>query len=44
MDLPPRDQELLSEWQGKRSRIEAALEENGLRYYRFGRVLPQEIR
>ena len=44
MDLPPRDQALLSDWQAKRSRIEVALEENGLRYYRFGRVLPQDAR
>jgi hypothetical protein len=41
MDLPPQDQEHLNDWRDKRARIEAALEENGLRYYRFGRVLPQ---
>jgi len=28
-------------WKEKRARVEATLEENGLRYYRFGRVLPQ---
>ncbi len=28
-------------WKEKRERVERALEENGLRYYRFGRVLPQ---
>jgi hypothetical protein len=28
-------------WKEKRGRVERALEENGLRYYRFGRVLPQ---
>jgi len=28
-------------WKERRTRVEAALEENGLRYYRFGRVLPQ---
>src|SRR5262245_4141158 len=41
MDLPPNDAERLADWQTQRARIEAALEENGLRYYRFGRVLPQ---
>lgn len=28
-------------WTERRARVEHALEENGLRYYRFGRVLPQ---
>jgi hypothetical protein len=42
MDLPPRrGTPEFDTWQEKRERIEAALEENGLRYYRFGRVLPQ---
>lgn len=41
MDLPPQDHDLLEDWREKRTRIEAALVENGLRYYRFGRVLPQ---
>lgn len=42
MDLPPREgTPEFVEWQEKRARIEAALEDNGLRYYRFGRVLPQ---
>lgn len=42
MDLPPEaDAPEYSEWQKRRRRIEAALEENGLRYFRFGRVLPQ---
>lgn len=42
MDLPPEaDTSEYSEWQKRRRRIEAALEENGLRYFRFGRVLPQ---
>jgi hypothetical protein len=41
MDLPPQGQEQFHDWKDKRARIEAALEENGLRYYRFGRVLPQ---
>ncbi|EKN6343871.1 transposase [Yersinia enterocolitica] len=42
MDLPPKEgsPEYL-EWKEKREKIEAVLEENGLRYYRFGRVLPQ---
>lgn len=42
MDLPPKkgSPEYL-EWKEKREKIEAVLEENGLRYYRFGRVLPQ---
>ena len=43
MDVPPPKsrQEDLSLWQESRGRIEAALAENGLRYYRFGRILPQ---
>ena len=43
MDLPPDsdDLNLFDEWRAKRERVEEALEENGLRYYRFGRVLPQ---
>ena len=41
MDLPPHDPESLEYWKERRAKIEAALEENGLRYYRFGRVLPQ---
>jgi hypothetical protein len=42
MDLPPeKDTPEFIEWKRKRARVEAALEENGLRYYRFGRVLPQ---
>jgi hypothetical protein len=42
MDLPPKDgTPEFDEWREKRARIEAALEDNGLRYYRFGRVLPQ---
>lgn len=41
MDLPPNDPENLKEWRAKRARVEAVLEENGLRYFRFGRVLPQ---
>lgn len=41
MDLSPDDPEALQEWRTKRTRIEAVLEQNGLRYFRFGRVLPQ---
>ncbi|WP_420064077.1 transposase [Pectobacterium colocasium] len=42
MDLPPKAGTLeYSEWQEKRERIERVLEDSGLRYYRFGRILPQ---
>lgn len=42
MDLPPIDgTPEYDEWKEKRKRVEHALEGNGLRYYRFGRVLPQ---
>lgn len=42
MDLAPTgDVEAYEEWKERRARVERALEENGLRYYRFGRVLPQ---
>jgi hypothetical protein len=42
MDLPPKQgTPEFDAWKEKRERVEAALEENGLRYYRFGRVLPQ---
>jgi hypothetical protein len=42
MDLPPmEDGPELEEWRMKRARIESVLEENGLRYFRFGRILPQ---
>ncbi|EBN8865737.1 TPA: transposase, partial [Salmonella enterica subsp. enterica serovar Senftenberg] len=42
MDLPPKEEtpEYI-EWKEKREKIEAVLQDNGLRYYRFGRVLPQ---
>lgn len=43
MDLAPHDPDYLKEWKVKRARVEAAIEENGLRYYRFGRVLPQGV-
>jgi hypothetical protein len=42
MDLPPKQgTPEFDTWKEKRERVEAALEDNGLRYYRFGRVLPQ---
>jgi hypothetical protein len=42
MDLPPTPGTAeYDEWKERRARVERALEENGLRYYRFGRVLPQ---
>lgn len=41
MDLPPSDGASLEDWRTKRTRVEAVLEENGLRYFRFGRILPQ---
>lgn len=42
MDLPPKKESpLYAEWLEKRERIESVLEESGLRYYRFGRILPQ---
>lgn len=42
MDLP-RDEtdESLEDWRAQRRKIEALLGQNGLRYFRFGRVLPQ---
>lgn len=42
MDLPPmQGTPEYGTWKEKRERVERVLEENGLRYYRFGRVLPQ---
>lgn len=42
MDLHPElGTPEFSGWRERRERIEAALEDNGLRYYRFGRILPQ---
>jgi hypothetical protein len=42
MDLPLEPDSLVYESRNEaRKRVEAALEENGLRYFRFGRVLPQ---
>lgn len=43
MDLPPEDPEALQGWRAKRARVQAVLEQNGLRYFRFGRVLPQGV-
>jgi REase_DpnII-MboI len=41
MDFPPDEKsEEFSEWKAGRDRVIHALEEIGLRYYRFGRVLP----
>jgi REase_DpnII-MboI len=41
MDLPPADPDALLYWRERRDRVEAVLEQNGLRYFRFGRLLPQ---
>lgn len=43
MDLPPMDPDRREQWKELRARVEAELEANGLRYYRFGRVLPQGV-
>ena len=43
MDLPPMDAERREQWKELRARVEAELEANGVRYYRFGRVLPQGV-
>ncbi len=42
MDLPPEQgtPEFIA-WKSKRDKLDRVLDENGLRYYRFGRVLPQ---
>lgn len=42
MDFTPKQGiEEFDTWKERRERIESALEDNGLRYYRFGRILPQ---
>lgn len=42
MDVAPEGSEDSTEnWHAQRARIVTSLEENGLRYFRFGRVLPQ---
>ena len=43
MDLPPMDAERREQWKELRARVETELEANGVRYYRFGRVLPQGV-
>jgi hypothetical protein len=41
MDIAPReDSPNFADWKAGRDRVVQVLEENGLRYYRFGRVLP----
>lgn len=40
MDTKPVDQAEVENWKEGRARIEAVLAEDGLRYYRHGRVLP----
>ncbi|MBD8144113.1 transposase [Pantoea agglomerans] len=41
MDLPPKQgSPEFFEWSEKRERVEAALHDNGFRYYRSGRILP----
>ncbi len=43
MDLPPKQGTSdFNTWKENREAIEAVLGENGLRYYRFGRILPQD--
>ena len=42
MDLVPDEEgETHEDWRAQRRKIETVLEQNGLRYFRFGRVLPQ---
>ena len=42
MDLPTDEtEEAFERWQQHRDKIEEILEQHGLRYFRFGRVLPQ---
>lgn len=41
MDLPPNDPKSIASWEERRSRVVQVLEENGLRYYRGGRLLPK---
>lgn len=40
MDTPPLDDEANAEWQRRRQRVVDVLEDNGFRYFRGGRVLP----
>jgi REase_DpnII-MboI len=44
MDVPPigeATEEPDESWEAKRARVVRALEDSGLRYFRFGRILPQ---
>lgn len=44
MDIGPEEgSEAFTEWKTNRNRVVRVLEENGLRYYRGGRVLPSQI-
>jgi hypothetical protein len=40
MDIGPTDAEERTEWERKRQQVVDSLEQDGLRYYRGGRVLP----
>ncbi|UJR53284.1 hypothetical protein [Dickeya zeae] len=41
MDIPPKEgSPEFIEWSEKKARVEAALHDNGFRYYRFGQILP----
>lgn len=40
MDVSPEGEPARTEWNEKRERINTALRDNGLSYFRFGRVLP----
>jgi hypothetical protein len=45
MDIPPAEgTPEFQEWQDQRDAVEAVLKEHGLRYFRFGRVLPRGTR
>ena len=43
MDKQPADSQTAAEWKIKRAGVVTALEENGLRYYRGGRVVPTGV-
>lgn len=40
MDYQPADPESVANWKAKRDRVVSALEADGLRYYRAGRIVP----
>src|SRR5687767_1155695 len=40
MDVAPQDSDLYQEWQTNRQRVVKALEENSLRYFQGGRIIP----